>query len=239
VARVRFIVSHAVAIAGMVSCSGSTTGGDEFVPLPDRGFDASSEASEEDTYLPGLPPTEAGPADAAEAGPVYMGCNGALDCERVVFATTKDFGGGFGGVTEADQRCQSHADASQSPRVKGRKFVAWVSTAASSVASRFPKGTKAYVRPDGAKIANDWADLTDGDLIVGIALNEDGAAPGGSDRVWTGTNNSGASANNTCGGWKDLQQQGQRGNLGGGGGGWSSIDNAGCANLGHLYCFEY
>lgn len=176
--------------------------------------------------------------DATEAGPVYTGCNGALDCERVVFATTKDYGGGFGGIDEADQRCQNHADGSQSPRVKGRKFVAWVSTASSSVAARFPKGTKAYVRPDGARVADNWTDLTNGSLVNGIALNEDGAPPNGSNRVWTGTNSNGTASNNTCGGWKDLQLQGQRGNLGGAGAGWSDIDNVGCANPGHLYCFE-
>lgn len=230
-----------MALAGILSsgaCGGDSDTGGETVPLPDRSFfDANAEASEEDTFLPGLP-QDAAPPDATEAGPVYIGCNGALDCERVVFATTKDFGGGFGGIAEADLRCQNHADASQSPRVKGRKFVAWVSTAASSVASRFPKGTKAYVRPDGAKIANDWSDLTDGDLMNGISLNEDGAPPGGSDRVWTGTNNNGTSSNDTCGGWKDLQEQGQRGNLGGAGGGWSNIDDVGCGNAAHLYCFE-
>ena len=239
-ARVRFIVSHAVAIAGMVSCSGSSGSPDDGVPLPDRVFDASPEAAEEDTYLPGLPPPDAAPpSDAAPEASIYIGCNGAIDCERVVFATTKDYGGAFGGIAEADQRCQTHADASQSPRVKGRKFMAWISTTTTSVASRFPKGTKAYVRPDGAKIANDWTDLTDSDLIVGIALNEDGAQPGGSNRVWTGTNNNGSSAGNNCGNWKDLQLQGQRGNLGGGGAGWSDIDNGGCGNLAHLYCFEY
>lgn len=227
-----------MALAGLVSCGESTTGGDEPVPLPERSFDASPDADEPDTYLPGLP-QDAGAPDAVEAGPLYTGCNGALDCERVVFATTKDYGGGFGGIADADQRCQTHADGSQSPRVKGRKFMAWVSTAANPVASRFPKGTKAYVRPDGAKIANDWADLTDADLIVGIGLNEDGVDPGGSNRVWTGTNNDGSASANTCGGWKDVQQQGQRGNLGGGGSGWSDIDNVGCGNLGHLYCFEF
>lgn len=224
----------------MVSCSGSSGSPEDAVPLPDRVFDASADASQEDTSLPGLPqPDAAPPSDAAQEASIYTGCNGALDCERVVFATTKDYGGTFGGIAEADQRCQTHADTSQSPRVKGRKFIAWISTTGSSAASRFPKGTKAYVRPDGATIAASWTDLTDGNLGAGISLNEDGAPPGGSDRVWTGTSNSGASAVNNCGNWKDAQLQGQRGNLGGGGPGWSSIDNGDCQTTAHLYCFEY
>jgi hypothetical protein len=226
-----------MALAGMVSCGDSSTGGDDAVPLPDRTFDAAPEASEEDTYLPGLP-QEAGTNDASDA-PVYLGCNGALDCERVVFATTKDYGGGFGGVAEADQRCQTHADGSQSPRVKGRKFMAWVSTLNNAVVDRFPKGTKAYVRPDGQKVAENWTDLTNGDLVAGIALNEDGAAPGGSGRVWTGTNNSGTASNANCGNWKDTTLAGQRGNLGGNGSGWTDSSNDLCSNPGHLYCFEF
>jgi hypothetical protein len=229
-----------MALAGLVSCGESTNGGDDSVPLPDRPFDGSTDAvDQEDTYLPGLPLDGSSVRDAGSDAPVYIGCNGALDCERVVFATTKDFGGAFGGVAEADQQCQAHADGSQNPRVKGRKFTAWISTTTSSVASRFPKGTKAYVRPDGAKVANDWADLTDANLINGIGLNEDGVAPGGSDRVWTGTNNNSTSSNNNCGNWKDNQVQGQRGNLGGSGSGWSDADNGGCANAAHLYCFEF
>lgn len=227
-----------MALAGMVSCGDGVSGGDDSIPLPARAFDASSEASEEDTFLPGSPQDASTPETSIDAA-TYLGCNGALDCERVVFATTKEYGGGFGGVADADQRCQTHGDTSQSPRVKGRKFMAWVSTAANAVAARFPKGTKAYVLPNGAKVANDWTDLTNGDLLAGIGLNEDGAAPGGSGRVWTGTNNDGTASTANCGSWKDTTQNGQRGNLGGAGGGWSDASNDSCGNPGHLYCFEY
>jgi hypothetical protein len=228
-----------VAIAGIVSCSDALGGGDDSVPLPDRQLDGSTDAADEESILTGLPPPEGGTKDAAPDGPVYTGCNGALDCERVVFATTKDFGGGFGGVPEADQKCQSHADTSQSPRVKGRKFLAWVSTIANPVAGRFPKGTRPYVLPNGAKVANDWTDLTKGSLQTGIGLNEEGAPPGGSGKVWTGTNNNGSSSNNTCNNWSTNQATGQRGNLGGAGSGWSDSSNDGCGNLGHIYCFEF
>lgn len=234
----RRFLSGWVALAGIVSCGGGDVAGDGSVPLPDRALDASADANDEDAALPGLPPPDGGEDGGSDAR-VFTGCNGALDCERVVFATTKDFGGSFGGIAEADGRCQTHADGSQSPRVKGRKFMAWVSTSTNSVASRFPKGTKPYVRPDGAKVANDWADLTKGTLQAGIGLNEDGAQPGGSTRVWTGTNSNGTSSNNNCGSWKDNQQDGQRGNLGANGGSWSDSSNDRCANGGHLYCFEF
>jgi hypothetical protein len=227
-----------MALAGMVSCGGSSTSGDDSVPLPDRSFDAAAEASEEDSDLPGLP-HDGGGGDGASDGPVYTGCNGALDCERVVFATTKDYGGGFGGIAEADQRCQTHADGSQSPRVKGRKFMAWVSTTGNQVLDRFPKGTKPYVLANGAVVANGWTDLTDGDLQTGIGLNEEGTPPGGSGRVWTGTKNNGEVAAETCGNWKNTTVSGRRGNLGGNGGGWSNDSDDVCSNPGHLYCFEY
>lgn len=230
-----------MAIAGIVvACGGSDAATDEGVPLPDRAFDASvADAIDEDSTLPGLPPADASSEDAASDAPVYIGCNGAVDCERVVFATTKEYGGGFGGVAEADQRCQTHADGSQSPRVKGRKFLAWISTAANPASARFPKGTKPYVRPDGAKVASDWTDLTKGTLAGGIGLNEDGAPPGGSNRAWTGTNDNGSAAGANCGNWKDTSLVGQRGNVGGNGAGWSDASNDACTNTGHLYCFEY
>lgn len=246
----RFTWRSAITLAGVIACGGASGGAcggddsanDEGVPLPDRDFDASNagtDAGDDSGDLTGLPPPDAGTKDTGSDAPVYIGCNGALDCERVAFTTSKTFGGGFGGIAEADLRCQTHADGAQSPRVKGRKFMAWVSTDTNSVATRFPKGTKAYVRPDGATIANDWTDLTNGDLATAISLNEDGASPGSEERVWTGTNISGTSSNSNCGNWKSAALNGQRGRWPGNGNGWSDFSNDACTQPGHLYCFEY
>jgi len=235
---VRFPRGSFLALAGIVSCGGgaSSDGGD--VPLPERDLDGGSDATVEAAISDAGSDT-APPADAGTDARVFLGCNGAVDCQRAVFVTSKEFAGNFGGIDEADKRCQSHADGSQSPRVKNHKFVAWVSTANNSVSSRLVHGTMPYVLPSGAVVANDWSDLTDGTLDTGIALNEDGADPGGGTKAWTGTTLKGDSATNNCNNWKDTAADGRRGNVGGAGNGWSDSSNDACTNVSHLYCFEY
>lgn len=230
--------SQWVALAGIVSCGGGDSAdGDGALPLPERSLDAgAADVALADRTDP--PAADAGVGDAKTDGPKYTGCSGAIDCERVVFTTTKEYDGTFGGIPEADQRCQTHADASQNPRVKGRKFVAWLSTTNSAASDRLVHGTKPYIRPDGATAAKSFADLADGLLSVPLSLNEDGAAPGGSNRVWTGTNPGGASGNQTCGQWKDPALKGLRGALVQTGPAWTAAAADLCSQVGHLYCIE-
>jgi hypothetical protein len=116
-----------------------------------------------------------------------------------------------------------------------------VSTAASSVASRFPHGTMPYRLADGTLVASDWVGLTNGGLTNGIDKDELGAAH--NDHTWTGTSSTNATTTSglTCNDWTAATNMagGTYGNVGGNGGGWSGSSADGC-NVSHrLYCFEY
>ncbi len=201
---------------------------DVFVAAP---VDASRDAPE---------PVDA-PIDAVVDVPpdAPLGCNGAADCERVVFVTSTMVSGNLGGVAGADAKCQALADVSSNSRVKGRTFLAWVSTAATSPAARFVHGTKAYLRVDGAVVADTWNELLSGALRSGIALDENGKARDG--QAWTGTrSDNGQLSTSSCTDWtsSSLIAKGVTGNVGGNGNGWSSSTETVCVNAAQLYCFE-
>lgn len=174
-----------------------------------------------------------------------LGCRGAVACDRVVFVTSLAYTGSLGGVAGADAKCQARADASQLARVKGHTFLAWISTAATSPADRFTHGTGRYYATGGGfgagseLVAFGWDDLTDGDLITSIELDENGARRTGS--AWTGTKSNGATPiGPTCADWtsSSFGVAGETGNVGGAGPGWSSDQAEVCAAAHNLYCFE-
>lgn len=192
----------------------------------------------------------AGPAidaskDAAKDAEAGIGCEGAAACVRVMFVTSTASTGNLGGIAGADAKCQALADNSPVARIKGRTFLAWVSTTASPVTTRMTHGTMAYIRPDNATIASSWADLVDGSLQNGISVNDLGAAhsgPGaGTGAVWTATASSGAGyTGQSCLDWTSSLTglRGDRGNLGGAGSGWSSSSSDDCSTQDNLYCVE-
>lgn len=178
-------------------------------------------------------------ADAADAAPP-LGCDGAVACIRVVFASSQVYTGNLGGIAGADAKCQALADASPVARIKGRPFVAWVSTSLSSVSARLVHGSLPYIRPDGANIANNFNDLIDNTLQNGIAVDELGVNHGGG-AVWTATgSNNGLFTGDACMDWTSGTPgvRGDRGNLGGNGSGWSVGSSDDCATPDNLYCFE-
>lgn len=183
---------------------------------------------------------EAGDPDAdTDAGPL-IGCQGAVACSRVVFVTSQSYAGNLGGVAGADAKCQALANASSAVRVKGRTFLAWVSTSATSPSARFARGTMPYVGADGSLIASNWTDLTNGNISAGISRDETGALStvGG---AWTGTTSAGATyAGSACTDWTSsaFGTKGISGNVGGNGNGWSSATNDDCTVRNALYCFE-
>ena len=94
---------------------------------------------------------------------------------KLVFISSETFNGGFGGVTGADSECQSMADAAG----HSGTFKAWLSgsSTSSSPSSRFTRSTSdPYVLIDGTVIADDWNDLTDGEIQNPINLDEYGGA---------------------------------------------------------------
>lgn len=82
-------------------------------------------------------------------------------CTARVFVTSKLFKGNLGGLSGADQKCQSLADAVD----LGGQFRAWLSDASTPITTRFQAPAGGYVRLDGVVIANDWSELAVGKTL--------------------------------------------------------------------------
>ena len=173
--------------------------------------------------------------------------NEQLPCERValcdsagsctVFATRSTTGGNLGGLSGADAICQSRAvEASLSG-----KYLAWLSTSdGTSPATRFATATVPYVRVDGAIIADNWSDLTDGTLYNPIYLDADGYPVGAT--AWTGTNVDGTPKGSNCNDWQSTDGGAQSGYPSATDYKWTAYENlpnVPCRNLTQaFYCFE-
>lgn len=167
------------------------------------------------------------------------GCNGRVNCQRVVFVTHDTFNGqDLDSVANADVLCTDRAHFfSPVPRVKDRVFRAWLSAGGAAANARLVHGSAPYIRTDGQIIANDWADLTDGTLAKPINLDSTGMARGGT--AWTGTTASGALAGSgDCGSWNDAAAVGTVGNVDSVDGMWTSAGVFTCGTTRHLYCVE-
>ena len=159
-----------------------------------------------------------------------------------VFVTSTKYNGNLGGVVGADTKCREKASA---VGLDGN-WKAWLSGSsnADSVAERFSHGEVPYVLLDGTIIANNWNDLTDGEIKHTINLNE--LLKQVSVPVWTNTNNEGSFVASpytyTCGIWNssDSLYTGMTGAS------YSVLDwtyikgasGALCNGLFPLYCFE-
>ena len=105
------------------------------------------------------------------AGTATVTVASALPDGKLVFLSSATTNGAFGGTSGGDSFCQDLADAAFLPGT----FKAWVSgdSYGSSPASGFVHSYSVpYVRLDGAVVADDWNDLTDGSIDVTITLDE-------------------------------------------------------------------
>jgi hypothetical protein len=206
-------------------------------------------------------------------------CDGEADppslCSgKLVFVSSAIYDGNFGGGSEvlghldADQECQVLANAAG---LTGT-FKAWLSGRVDTgdgplphgVVDRFTPSAGPYYLVSGQKVADNWADLTDGTLDHAIDHDENGNPFAGIDRVWTNTTSSGTARSNstncalgptpdnnpgihtwscgpTVGSPGDCAfQSGNYGFATSTSSSWtgSSSSNTACSNLYHLYCFE-
>jgi len=129
-------------------------------------------------------------------------CNDLVD-EKSVFVTSNTYTGNMGGVSGADAICQMHADAAGLPG----QYQAWLSNSYLSVLNPyspnedFPHDQSPYVLVDGTPIAYGWSDLTDGEILHPIDMDENGDQ-GAAPVVWTGTSNRGLPDLETCFDWQ-------------------------------------
>ncbi|MGH7925107.1 MAG: choice-of-anchor D domain-containing protein [Candidatus Binatus sp.] len=139
---------------------------------------------------------------------------------NVVFVTSVTYDGrinGNTGLDGADTACQTLANNAGLPM---GTYKAWLSTSTVTAVSRLG-AARAFVRVDGAPIADQISDLTSGKILNPIALDETGSDarfPGNSD-VWTGSTNTGTLGGfGACVDWTSalLADNGETGHFDGG-----------------------
>jgi hypothetical protein len=146
----------------------------------------------------------------------------------------------LGGLTGADAICQAEADGPASI-VPAGTYLAWLSDGTDSPDTRFTRSAHPYLLPDGTKIAEDFADLTDGSILHPIDIDSTGKSVGYG-VFWTGTNPDGTAAQSfmTCDGWVDpyAQAKGMTGSTTHTGILWSSRARDRCKRRHQLVCFQ-
>ena len=155
---------------------------------------------------------------------------------RTIFVSDNIWDGNLGGLIGADEKCQQSATDAGLPG----NWKAWLSNSTTSASSRLIHSNSFYTRTDGATVANNWADLTDGNLVNLIVKNEFGLSlTGGSQAVWTATNYNGSSNLNNCANWNVNAGLGRFGTYTSNSPGWwTSSGTQSCAFTNRLYCVE-
>jgi hypothetical protein len=187
---------------GLTGCSADTFTGS------DGGDAADQSDAHEESLVVGLDGGDGASADTGGSGDVVSGDGydgHTLPPYRRVFITSKTFSSNFGGLSVADKAC---SDAAKSASLGGN-WAAWLSTKATSAASRLEHATVPYQLLDGTQIATNWTALTFGSLSASINMDEhEKAVPlvyYTSGFAWTGTNADGttntAYTDSTCSDW--------------------------------------
>ena len=172
--------------------------------------------------------------------PAAVGAARPPACQEtvLVFVTRDAFQGNFGGLAGADARCQAAAREAGLPGV----FRAWLSTAAEPAGDRVVHKDVPYVMPGGIKVADHYADLTDGELARPIDRTEYGDPVPSPFLARTATASDGRALSPTCADWTSRRRYD--------GGAWGATDattpdwsRSGvfpgrCDYLAHLYCLE-
>ena len=153
-----------------------------------------------------------------------------------VFISTASFNGNLGGLTGADQKCQTAADA----RGFGGLWRAYLSTTTTHARDRIPSNGR-FVRVSGTVIANDRDDLLDGTLVAPILHDETGTelTP---NRAWTGSSSNGTLRSGAnCNDWTlgtTTTVPGLIGDASVANAQWTDLQNSGCGGTQRLFCCE-
>ena len=183
-------------------------------------------------------------ADAPPA--ISDGDGGDIDgppgAARFVFATSLTRTGQLGGLAGADAFCQQRASFANLPG----PYMAWLSTSAASPATRMTRSEGPYKLVNGATVANNWADLTDGTLRTPINIDESGQGAAGEyicriGQVWSNTDVQGNAAGaNSCNDWTSATASGSAALLTETNADWTapSCFPILCSNVMPIYCFQ-
>ena len=177
-------------------------------------------------------------------------------CKRLryhVFVTSMKYKADFGGFVNADKACNTLATTALLPGAG--HFKAWLSTkiVEENPAKRLFQSTKPYILTNNVKVADNWADLVNGDPIVQqINLTEakQAAAAGNPANcmandapetlVWTNTNPAGGAVGDDCSNWTVLMadQMGGVGMLNRKDMLWTDACALACDKQARFYCIE-
>ena len=160
-----------------------------------------------------------------------------------VFVSSEILTGDLGGLAGADATCQNLA-AAAGLGDEQEIFRAWLSSADTTAAQRLQHSEDPYILVDGTIIAENWEDLTDGELEHPIDLNEHNIEMISTPQVWTNTTISGSrrSLQHDCNKWTSSSIT-STAHIG-----WATESNEewthgeasplDCANEHRLYCIE-
>jgi hypothetical protein len=181
----------------------------------------------------------------ATGGALSLVNDSDLQVGRAVFVTSTTSDGILGGLSGADTDCQQLADAQAlsgpdgAPPLLGN-FKAWLSDSSNGPADSFFQSPAPYFRLDGVRVADNWADLTDGSLQVPINLDEYGNAAGLF--AWTNTLPDGSRSSETfhCSNWTNgtTDQEGVYGFTPNSVFWTDTLSTLDCDQQAALYCFE-
>jgi len=158
------------------------------------------------------------------------------------FVTSGVYVGDFGGTAFADSRCNALAQAAG----LSETYTAWVSAGPSNeprdrgLAAQAVLGLESagWYLPDGTtKIADNWVDLTNGNIHNLINQNESGALVTAYS-TWTGTDEFGAAISSNCGNWASSAASGICGEQRVDSHWTNSGSPCACATDRRFYCFQ-
>jgi hypothetical protein len=170
---------------------------------------------------------------------VQQACEGAsCVAARRVFLSSTQQNGNMGGAAGADAICQGLADAAE----LGGTWLAYLVDSSNGL-NRHSQADVPYVRLDGVRVANNWADLSDESILAQLNYTETRQTAGGN--VWTGLINVGGTGNDDCDDWtydgggclegSACGGAGQSGNVNEN---WDGFYIYQCASNYRLYCIE-
>ncbi|MDB4944803.1 MAG: Tryptophan synthase alpha chain [Labilithrix sp.] len=231
-----------LASLALLACSGSSTG----VGTGPAGSTGTSSGAADPSPAPTSSTTD-DPRSTGDSGPTPASAG-----DLVVFTTKATFDGDLGGVTGADTKCTTYANAAGLPG----KYRAWLSSAAGGDAlSRVPEGGPWRLRDPQAGLAGPavFADRQSWAGYPAHAINRDefGNPLQGYGYVWTGTGIGGLRVDAcSCGDWKSNSSYAcdsyggsaptyGNSNLGYGDEGWTNVSHQGsCYSEYALVCYQ-
>ncbi len=170
------------------------------------------------------------------------GCNSACARDRFVFLTSTETQGKFGAVSGANSHCKSLAQDAGLPNPL--TYRAWMSDDTHNPNDWFLQSQGRYLLTNGALVANNWDDLTDGTIESPINVDEKGELVENA-AAWTNTTPEGLKHPDSadCEGWTTtaFPTEGRLGQSWKTDGEWTDAQNFNptlCGGVAHFYCFE-